>query len=57
MPSAFALQDELVAAGATLLHPFDDPVVIAAQGTVGLEFADGRARRSPTCWSASAAVG
>jgi threonine dehydratase len=40
MPSAFALQDELVARGATLLHPFDDPVVIAAQGTVGLELAD-----------------
>ena len=39
MPSAFARQDELVAAGATLLHPFDDPVVIAAQGTVGLELA------------------
>ena len=28
-----------MAAGATLLHPFDDPVVIAAQGTVGLELA------------------
>jgi threonine dehydratase len=40
MPSAFALQDDLVARGATLLHPFDDPVVIAAQGTVGLELAD-----------------
>ena len=40
MPSAFALQDDLVACGATLLHPFDDPVVIAAQGTVGLELAD-----------------
>ncbi len=40
MPAAFALQDELVAAGATLLHPFDDPIVIAAQGTVGLELAE-----------------
>ncbi len=39
MPSAFALMDELVAAGRTLVHPFDDPVVIAGQGTVGLEFA------------------
>jgi threonine dehydratase len=39
MPSAFALLDELVAAGATMVHPFDDPAVIAAQGTVGLEFA------------------
>jgi threonine dehydratase len=39
MPSAFALMDELVAAGRTLVHPFDDPVVVAGQGTVGLEFA------------------
>lgn len=39
MPAAFALTDELVAAGASLVHPFDDPVVIAGQGTVGLEFA------------------
>ncbi len=38
MDGAFALLDELVAAGATLVHPFDDPVVIAAQGTAGLEF-------------------
>ena len=40
MPTAFAWQDELVTAGATLVHPFDDPVLIAAQGTVGLEFAE-----------------
>ncbi len=39
MGQAFALLDELVAAGATLVHPFDDPKVIAAQGTAGLEFA------------------
>ncbi|MGI5132547.1 pyridoxal-phosphate dependent enzyme [Pseudonocardia sp. CA-107938] len=39
MASAFALMDELVVAGATLVHPFDDPVVVAGQGTVGLEFA------------------
>jgi len=39
MTSAFALMDELVVAGATLVHPFDDKVVAAAQGTVGLEFA------------------
>ena len=39
MPEAFALADELTAAGSTLLHPFDDPVVIAGQGTVGLELA------------------
>ena len=40
MASAFALMDELVVAGATLVHPFADPVVAAAQGTVGLEFAE-----------------
>jgi threonine dehydratase len=39
MDGAFALLAELVAAGATLVHPFDDPAVIAAQGTAGLEFA------------------
>lgn len=39
MPSAFALMHELVAAGRTLVHPFDDPVVVAGQGTVGLELA------------------
>jgi threonine dehydratase len=40
MPTAFALLDELVAAGATLVHPFDDPVVMAGQGGVGLELAE-----------------
>ncbi|MGE0300244.1 threonine ammonia-lyase [Pseudonocardia sp.] len=39
MAGAFALLDELVDEGLTLLHPFDDPVVVAAQGTVGLELA------------------
>jgi threonine dehydratase len=39
MDGAFALLAELAAAGATLVHPFDDPVVVAAQGTAGLEFA------------------
>ncbi len=39
MAGAFALLDELVAAGRTLVHPFDDPDVIAGQGTVGLELA------------------
>ncbi|MFB8101139.1 pyridoxal-phosphate dependent enzyme, partial [[Kitasatospora] papulosa] len=39
MDGAFALVEELRAKGLTLVHPFDDPVVIAAQGTVGLEFA------------------
>jgi threonine dehydratase len=39
MAGAFALLHELVAAGSTLVHPFDDPAVIAGQGTVGLELA------------------
>jgi len=39
MADAFTLMDELVAGGLTLVHPFDDPEVIAAQGTVGAEFA------------------
>lgn len=39
MAGAFGLLDELVAAGATLVHPFDDRIVLAAQGTVGAEFA------------------
>ena len=38
MPEAFLLLDELVAAGLTPVHPFDDPAVLAGQGTVGLEF-------------------
>lgn len=40
MADAFALVEELRTKGLTLVHPFDDPVVIAAQGTVGLEFAE-----------------
>ena len=40
MPSAFALMTQLRDEGLTLVHPFDDPVVIAGQGTVGLEFAE-----------------
>lgn len=39
MVSAFALMDELVVGGRTLVHPFDDACVIAGQGTVGAEFA------------------
>lgn len=31
---------ELVATGVTYVHPFDDPRVIAGQGTVGLEIAE-----------------
>ena len=32
-----AKAEELVAAGMTLVHPYDDPDVVAGQGTVGLE--------------------
>ncbi|BFO17642.1 hypothetical protein SHKM778_40300 [Streptomyces sp. KM77-8] len=39
MDGAFALMDRLRQEGLTPVHPFDDPVVIAGQGTVGLEFA------------------
>ncbi len=39
MRSAFVLLGELVDEGMTLVHPFDDPVVLAGQGTVGLELA------------------
>lgn len=37
IPEAFALTARLQADGATLVHPFDDPAVVAGQGTVGLE--------------------
>ncbi|WP_409474232.1 threonine/serine dehydratase [Streptomyces sp. HC307] len=40
MGGAFNLVTELRDEGLTLVHPFDDPVVVAGQGTVGLEFAD-----------------
>ncbi|MEU2717753.1 threonine/serine dehydratase [Streptomyces sp. NPDC007205] len=40
MDSAFELVTRLRDEGLTLVHPFDDPVVIAAQGTVGLELAE-----------------
>ncbi|MFI1534653.1 threonine/serine dehydratase [Streptomyces anandii] len=39
MDEAFATATRLRDEGLTLVHPFDDPVVIAGQGTVGLEFA------------------
>ncbi|MGQ0575710.1 MAG: threonine ammonia-lyase [Pseudonocardia sp.] len=39
MAGAFGLMNRLVHEGRTLVHPFDDPVVVAGQGTVGLEFA------------------
>ncbi|MFF4486714.1 threonine/serine dehydratase [Streptomyces sp. NPDC001544] len=40
MDSAFRLVARLRDEGLTLVHPFDDPVVIAGQGTVGLELAE-----------------
>ncbi|MER7078029.1 threonine dehydratase [Saccharopolyspora kobensis] len=40
MAGAFKLMTDLQASGLTLVHPFDDPAVIAGQGTVGLEFAE-----------------
>ncbi|MBW0106811.1 threonine/serine dehydratase, partial [Pseudonocardia sp. KRD291] len=39
IPGAFELCAQLQSDGATLVHPFDDPVVLAGQGTVGLELA------------------
>ncbi|MET7639297.1 threonine/serine dehydratase [Streptomyces sp. NPDC005438] len=39
MDGAFALMNQLRDEGMTLLHPFDDPTVLAGQGTVGLEMA------------------
>lgn len=40
MIGAFALMEQLQQDGLTLLHPFADPLVLAGQGTVGLEFSD-----------------
>src|SRR4051794_36877778 len=40
MGRAFLLLQELVDEGMTLVHPFDDPTVVAGQGTVGLELAE-----------------
>ncbi|MFC8827685.1 threonine/serine dehydratase [Streptomyces sp. NPDC057137] len=40
MDDAFALMSQLQAEGLTMVHPFDDPVVVAGQGTVGLELAE-----------------
>lgn len=38
IPSAFERLDELIGqTGRTLVHPYDDPAVMAGQGTVGLE--------------------
>jgi threonine dehydratase len=38
MDGAFELVGRLRDEGLTLVHPFDDPIVVAGQGTVGLEF-------------------
>lgn len=41
--TAFARMEEVMAeTGRTLVHPFDDPLVIAGQGTVGLEILEDR---------------
>jgi threonine dehydratase len=40
MAGAFALTERLRGDGMTLVHPFDDPVVLAGQGSVGLELAE-----------------
>ncbi|MBD2897860.1 Phenylserine dehydratase [Actinomadura sp. RB99] len=38
--AAFVLMERLRAEGLTVVHPFDDPEVIAGQGTLGLELAE-----------------
>jgi len=38
--AAFAKVHELQSGGLTLVHPFDDPLVAAGQGTIGLEIAE-----------------
>jgi threonine dehydratase len=41
IPAAFERLDELMAStGRTLVHPYDDPDVMAGQGTVGLEIVE-----------------
>src|SRR5205814_1069983 len=41
IPSAFVRLDELIEeTGRTLVHPYDDPLVMAGQGTVGLEIVE-----------------
>src|ERR687884_1648572 len=35
-----AAHDDVERTGATFVHPFEDPVVIAGQGTIGLELAE-----------------
>ncbi|HET9286308.1 MAG TPA: pyridoxal-phosphate dependent enzyme [Gaiella sp.] len=38
------LEEHLAETGATLVHPFDDPLVVAGQGTVGLEILEDEPR-------------
>ena len=41
IPAAFERLDELVAStGRTLVHPYDDPLVMAGQGTIGVEIVE-----------------
>jgi len=41
IPAAFERLEELIeTTGRTLVHPYDDPVVMAGQGTVGLEIVE-----------------
>jgi threonine dehydratase len=41
IPAAFERLDALIAeTGRTLVHPYDDPIVMAGQGTVGLEIVE-----------------
>jgi threonine dehydratase len=41
IPAAFVRLDELIeTTGRTLVHPYDDPLVMAGQGTVGLEIVE-----------------
>src|SRR5207248_11788490 len=51
IPSAFERLDELVeSTGRQLIHPYDDPLVMAGQGTVGLEIVED-APAPPTSFS------
>ena len=55
---AYGRAQELVAAqGLTFIHPFDDPAVIAGQGTIGMEILrQHRARRAASTPSSSRSV-
>jgi threonine dehydratase len=56
-----AIGDRLAAErGLTLIKPYDEPLVIAGQGTCGLEIAEQASENGggrPTFWSAAAAAG